>query len=94
MQKIEITTLCKYNKYTYNIIMFYTILGSVIGATACFIIGKCTDMSFRSSSYVPSSGDIFVITGFVLGGSIGFGYGSAYLITGDHPFNTLINYIK
>lgn len=74
--------------------MLYTILFSIIGASVCYVIGKCTNMDFSSSRYGMSSGPLFVCTGFLLCMGIGFGYGSALLSLGTHPFNKLINYFK
>ncbi len=67
--------------------MIYTIMGSVAGASVCYLLAKCNNVSTSSMGFFPSPSEFYVICGFVLGAAVGFGYGSGQLIAGTHPLN-------
>jgi hypothetical protein len=58
--------------------MLYTIIGSFIGGTGCYIIAKIFNIEFEKNAGIirlPGPGELLVIAGTIFGGGIGFGYG-------------------
>lgn len=73
--------------------MLYTIIGGFVGGCATYFICKLTGVSFdSSSSYIkfPSNGNIIVFLGFIIGASMGFGYGTSQFIAGNHMLNDML----
>ncbi len=70
-----------------NYNMIYTIMGSIAGATLCYFLAKCNNVSTSSRGFFPSPSEFCVIIGFFLGAAVGFGYGAGQLIAGTHPLN-------
>ena len=70
--------------------MIYTFFGGVIGGAGSYIVLKCIGCSFINNGMFirfPSKEEIGIGTGIIIGGSIGFGYGTAQLIRGTHILN-------
>lgn len=71
--------------------MLYTISFTFIGALIAYMFGKLTGVDFSRSRYAPSFGHILTFFGGLIGGSIGFGYGTSLLLAGTHYYNTLFH---
>ena len=70
--------------------MLYTILGAVLGGVGSYVLFKVFDVDFRGDRFIPGIGVIGVIFTTLMGAGIGFGYGSASLLNGNHPFNKFL----
>ncbi len=68
--------------------MLYTVLGAICGSIGTYVICKITNVSFVES-FGSSNGSICILFGTIIGGAVGFGYGSRMLATGQHPYNSL-----
>jgi len=70
--------------------MLYTVLGAVLfGLVSHFTLKMC-GVDCKSSGMFPSNGSLIVFLCTIIGGGIGFGYGSAMLLNGRHIFNRLL----
>jgi hypothetical protein len=72
--------------------MLFTILGAFIGGFVSYYLAKCLGIGFNRSAgivRVISMGDVVVFAGILIGGGIGFGYGTSLLLSGKHLFNRL-----
>lgn len=63
--------------------MFYTIIGAIVGGFIFYIVANAMSMSF-DKGYAPSTGQLTVMAGVLIGGGAGFGYGTLSLIQGNH----------
>lgn len=69
--------------------MIYTIMGAILGGTFSFVLGRLFQVS-EHSNYAPSSMNIIILLGILIGGGIGFGYGSSLFLNGTHIFQKLL----
>jgi len=70
--------------------VLYTILGAVTGGIVSFVGGSLfgVERGRGGRMFAFSSQDVLTFGGIVLGGAIGFGYGSAMLFSGHYlPWN-------
>jgi hypothetical protein len=70
--------------------MIYILLGLFLGGFITHSLNKIFNVSYRSSTFFPSKGEVLVILGCLVGGSIGLGYGSSLLVHGTHFYNKLL----
>ena len=64
--------------------MFYAISGCVIGIVTSMLIVQLGGISQRRSSIIPSSSDVVIMLGGIVGGLIGFGVGATRLLNGNY----------
>lgn len=70
--------------------MLLTYTGAIIGGIAFYNLAKWTGTrNFNGYELLMPA-----LFGMLIGGGIGFGYGSSLLINGTHPYNKLISMIK
>lgn len=67
--------------------MIYTIIGGFIGYVIAYYLTKIFNVNFRSSTFLPSNGEILVMLGTFVGSCVGFGFGASRLLQGNYfPF--------
>ena len=67
--------------------VYYSLLGGFIGFISGIVIGSVCDISDRSDGYfnMPSNRSLFTFLMTVMGGGVGFAYGSYRFGQGTHP---------
>ena len=73
--------------------MYYTILGLFLGGIIFYTYAKKIRADFKFTSYLPPSGFCIVLTGIMIGGSIGLGYGINEIMHGRHLVNKILSYV-